>query len=96
MALTAADVMQTHLITVSPSDPLDAVRRLFYEEEIHGAPVVDEDGRVQGMITSMEATALARFSTVRSSPAAMWHESKGPRTASPVSVVTVISPSSTT
>lgn len=54
MTLTAADVMQTHLITVSPSDPLHSVKRLFFEEEIHGAPVVDDEGRVQGMITSMD------------------------------------------
>jgi len=59
MTLTAADVMQTHLISVSPSDPLHTVKRLFFEEEIHGAPVVDDEGRVRGMITSMDLIRAA-------------------------------------
>jgi CBS domain-containing protein len=54
MALTASDIMQTQVVTVSPSDPLHSVQRLFFEEEIHGAPVVDETSRVRGMITSMD------------------------------------------
>jgi CBS domain-containing protein len=59
MALTAADVMQTQVITVSPVDPLHMVQRLFFEEEIHGAPVVDEEGRVRGMITIMDLIRTA-------------------------------------
>ena len=59
MALTAADVMQSQVITVSPVDPLHTVQRLFFEEEIHGAPVVDEEGRVLGMITSMDLIRAA-------------------------------------
>ena len=59
MALTAADVMQTQVITVSPVDPLHMVQRLFFEEEIHGAPVVDEEGRVRGMITIMDLIRAA-------------------------------------
>lgn len=59
MALTASDIMQTQVVTVSPSDPLHTVQRLFYEEEIHGAPVVDETSRVRGMITSMDLIRAA-------------------------------------
>jgi len=59
MAFTAADVMQTQVITVSPVDPLSTVKRLFFEEEIHGAPVVDEVGHVRGMITSMDLIRAA-------------------------------------
>jgi len=51
MARTAADVMQTHLITVGRSDPLESVKRLFYEEEIHGAPVVDPHGKLVGVVS---------------------------------------------
>ena len=54
MALTASDIMQTQVVTVSPSDPLHTVQRLFFEEEVHGAPVVDETSRVRGMISSMD------------------------------------------
>jgi CBS domain-containing protein len=57
MSLTAADVMQTRIVAVAPSDLLRSVQRLFFEEEIHGAPVISEDGHVIGIVTS---TDLAR------------------------------------
>jgi len=59
MALTARDIMETQVITLSPSDPLSNVHRLFCDEEIHGAPVVDDDGRVLGIITSMDLLRAA-------------------------------------
>ena len=59
MKRTAGDVMQTRVITVAPHDPLHSVQRLFYEEGIHGAPVLDEMGRVQGIITSTDILRAA-------------------------------------
>jgi CBS domain-containing protein len=50
----ARDVMQTHLVTVEPELPLVDVHRLFVEEEITGAPVVDETGRLLGVISSTD------------------------------------------
>jgi CBS domain-containing protein len=46
--------MQTHLISVNPETPLLAVHRLFVDEEITGAPVVDETGRLLGVISSVD------------------------------------------
>ena len=57
MPLTARDIMQTSILSVEPSTPLVDVQRMFFEEEIHGAPVVDETGAVLGIVTS---TDLAR------------------------------------
>ncbi len=54
MALTGRDIMETQVITLSPDDPLSNVHRLFFEEEIHGAPVVDDEGRVLGIVTSLD------------------------------------------
>ena len=54
MAKTAADVMQTGVLTVDPQTPLVDVHRLFVEEEINGAPVVDETGSVIGVISSSD------------------------------------------
>jgi CBS domain-containing protein len=54
MARTARDVMQRDVISVSPEEPLVDVQRLFVEEEINGAPVVDQDGRVVGLISSAD------------------------------------------
>lgn len=50
----ASDVMQTTVITVNPEMPLLYVHRLFVQEEIHGAPVVDESGTLCGVISSID------------------------------------------
>ena len=55
----ACDFMQTQLVTVSPQDPLERVRSLLSEEEIHGAPVVDEKGLLVGIVTSDDLLSLA-------------------------------------
>lgn len=54
MAKTARDIMQTHVLSVAPEEPLVNVHRLFVEEEITGAPVVDSDGRVLGVLSSAD------------------------------------------
>jgi CBS domain-containing protein len=54
MPVRIRDVMQTHLITVDPELPLVDAHRLFVEEEIHGAPVVDERGRLLGVLSSSD------------------------------------------
>lgn len=54
MEKTARDIMQTHVLSVSPEEPLVNVHRLFVEEEITGAPVVDSDGRVLGVLSSAD------------------------------------------
>lgn len=46
--------MQTDLLTVDPETPLVDIHRLFAEEEIHGAPVVDEDFRVCGVVSALD------------------------------------------
>lgn len=59
MALTARSIMQTHVVSVSPQDPLSSVHRLFFEENINGAPVVDEQEFVVGVITSKDLLRAA-------------------------------------
>ena len=54
MALYARNIMQSQVVSVSPDDPLPSVQRLFFEEEIHGAPVVDDQGRVVGLISTID------------------------------------------
>lgn len=54
MAQTARDLMQREVITVGPGTPLLEVHRLFLEEEITGAPVVEDDGRVVGVVSSSD------------------------------------------
>jgi CBS domain-containing protein len=50
----AGEVMQTDVISVSPHASLIEVHRLFLEEEISGAPVIDDEGTVLGVISSKD------------------------------------------
>lgn len=50
----ARDLMETGIVSVGPATPLLDVHRLFTEEEISGAPVVDEDGTLLGVITTTD------------------------------------------
>jgi len=54
MAQLARDVMQEDVVTVSPDLPLLEVHELFVSDEIHGAPVVSEDGKILGVISSAD------------------------------------------
>ena len=50
-ALTARDVMATSLGTFSASDRIEAVIDTLLDRKISGAPVVDEGGRLIGVIS---------------------------------------------
>lgn len=54
MPRTAREIMETQVLSVSPESPLVDVQRMFVESEIHGAPVVANDGQVVGVITSAD------------------------------------------
>ena len=51
MAQTVGDIMQEHVLRVSPDDPVVSVSRLFYDEQISGAPVVSDTGTVIGVVS---------------------------------------------
>lgn len=51
---TTRDVMQGSVVTVGPDDPLLSVHRLFVQQEISGAPVVDETGRLLGVVSATD------------------------------------------
>jgi CBS domain-containing protein len=54
VALTAGDLMTKSVVSVGPDTPLIEVYRLFVAEQIHGAPVVDDEERVIGVVTSSD------------------------------------------
>ena len=54
MPKTAADVMERSVVVLSPEASLLDAHRLFVEEGIHGAPVVDDEGMVIGVVSSMD------------------------------------------
>lgn len=59
MSILARDIMQTQVVAVSPADPLEVVMRVFSEEGIHGAPVVDDQQRVVGVISASDLVRAA-------------------------------------
>lgn len=54
MPKTVAEVMERNVLTLSPEASLIDAQRLFVEEGIHGAPVVDDEGLVVGVVTSTD------------------------------------------
>ncbi len=52
--LQARDIMTTQVITTSPQTPVLDLARLLAEHKINGVPVVDDDGRLVGVVTQSE------------------------------------------
>ncbi len=48
------DVMVHDVVAVAGDTSLDAVRRLFALHQISGAPVIDDDGRVVGVVSQAD------------------------------------------
>ncbi len=61
---TARDVMQTAVVTVGPQTTLQEAIRLFAENGISGAPVVDEQSKVIGIVTERDVVQFASTSHI--------------------------------
>ncbi|HKE50405.1 MAG TPA: CBS domain-containing protein [Actinomycetes bacterium] len=48
------EVMTTAVITVRPTDPVRAAIRTLYEHNVTAAPVLDEAGRLVGIVSEMD------------------------------------------
>jgi CBS domain-containing protein len=55
---TVRDVMSQDTVTVSPDDSVGRVAERLIERRIHRVPVVASDGRLEGIITSLDLVAL--------------------------------------
>jgi CBS domain-containing protein len=49
--LKARDIMNTNVITVTKDTSVDALGRLFIEKNISGAPVLDDENKLFGIVT---------------------------------------------
>jgi CBS domain-containing protein len=63
---TIEDVMTRELITVTPATPIHTAARLMAEHGVSGLPVVDEDGRLVGIIS--EGDLILRHRGPRTRP----------------------------
>ncbi len=54
MKLAAKDIMNPHVVSVTDTMDLREVAKIFMEEGITGAPVVDEMGHLVGVISQSD------------------------------------------
>ena len=59
LALTAADLMSTNVVTVPQSMSLQGAARMLSRAEISGAPVVDSEGRCVGVLSATDFVSWA-------------------------------------
>ncbi len=52
--MRVSEVMTTDVVAVGPSTPLGEVVRLLLERHITGVPVVDDEGRVAGVVSESD------------------------------------------
>jgi CBS domain-containing protein len=65
--MRARDIMTTDLITVPPDMPTDALATLMAERHVSGAPVIDAEGRLVGLVT--DGDLMRRLSAKEDKPA---------------------------
>lgn len=68
--MRAHDIMTTDPITVPPETPLEAVAALMADRGISGLPVVDEEGRLVGLVT--DGDLMRRLSAKEDKPASFF------------------------
>ncbi len=64
----AKDIMTTNVVTVTPETPVPEVARLLLDRKISGVPVVDDSGRVVGIVSEGDLMRRPELDTERSRP----------------------------
>ena len=54
MSQTVADMMTRDVLTVKPTTPLSTAIKLFVDRHISGLPVVDDEGKLVGVISESD------------------------------------------
>lgn len=75
--LTAKDIMQRYVLTVDPQMTVQEVMQLFLDRQITGAPVVNEDDRLVGVISQTDLLRHQRKAAPAAQAPAYYHESDG-------------------
>jgi CBS domain-containing protein len=55
--LRAKDIMSTELVTLTPGTPVADAAKLLLEKSVNGLPVVDEQGRLVGILCQSDLVA---------------------------------------
>ncbi len=51
-------IMTRNVVTLSPTDKLSKAKNLIFEKHYHHIPVVNEDGTIEGIVTSYDLMKL--------------------------------------
>jgi CBS domain-containing protein len=62
MALVAADIMSSPVVTVTPKTTLSAIAKLLWEHHISAVPVLDDAGTVVGIVSEADVVKPFRES----------------------------------
>ncbi|SEJ71245.1 CBS domain-containing protein [Cyclobacterium xiamenense] len=85
--ILVSDYMSTNLVTFRPEDSIDFVIRMLTRKRISGAPVVDETGKLVGMISEgdcLKEIIKGQYTNTPKFPAAVAeHMTKDVRTLPP-------------
>ncbi len=58
--MNARDIMVTDVVSVTKDTPLNDIARLMVEQEISGIPVLEENGKLVGMVTERDLLVRAK------------------------------------
>ncbi len=58
MIRTVADIMATRLVTFAPDTNIHAAIRILLDQRLSGAPVVDADGTLVGMLSKKDCLKI--------------------------------------
>lgn len=56
--MTAADIMQKDVVTISSEASVQELAELLSREKISGVPVIDDEGRVMGIVSEGDLVSL--------------------------------------
>jgi CBS domain-containing protein len=57
MTVTVRDIMTGEVATVAPEMPVENAARMLFSQSISGMPVVDDDGKLVGVVTEFDIIA---------------------------------------
>ena len=63
--MRAADIMTTNVITISPNASVKELAKLLSDHGISGVPVVDNDGKLVGIVSEGDLMHRAELGTER-------------------------------
>jgi CBS domain-containing protein len=73
MIRTAADLMQTKVVTIEASATLHELADLLEENEIHGVPVIDGAGHAIGVVSRTDLVAAVSAGEAPDRPTHHWY-----------------------